>query len=186
MKLGIVIASTRPGRAGLPIANWFTPIAEKHGKFEIEVMDLANPALPLLDEPHHPRLQKYEHAHTKAWSARVKEKDAFVLVTPEYNHSAPPALTNAIDSLVHEWAYKPAAFVSYGGVSGCSRSAAVTKMTLVTLKVVPIVESVTIPFFTKHMTPEGTFAGSEDQAKAANAMLDELHKWAAALKPMRG
>jgi len=83
--LQIIIASTRPGRVGLPVARWFVGEAEQHGAFDLDVVDLAELGLPFLDEPKHPRLQEYEHAHTKRWSARVAAADAFVYVMPEYN-----------------------------------------------------------------------------------------------------
>lgn len=186
LKLHIIIASTRPGRAGLPIGQWFTERAKSHGRFDVEVVDLKEVGLPLLDEPKHPRLGHYEHAHTKAWSASVRAADAFVIVTPEYNYSSPPALVNALDYLYNEWNYKPAAFVSYGGLSGGTRSVETTKQILTTLKMVPIVEAVAIAFFNKHLGPGGEFAGDETLAKSAATMLDELHRWAETLKPMRG
>jgi len=96
-RLTIVIASTRPGRAGRPIAEWFADRARTHGAFDVHVADLAEIALPLLDEPHHPRLRRYEHQHTKDWSATVEASDAFVFVTAEYNHGYPAALKNAVD-----------------------------------------------------------------------------------------
>ena len=111
-KLSIVVGSTRPGRIGLAVATWFVERARAHGGFEIELVDLAALNLPMLDEPKHPSLREYTHAHTRAWSATVASADAFVFVTPEYNHGAPAPLINAIDYLVHEWSYKPAAFVS--------------------------------------------------------------------------
>src|SRR4051794_12870913 len=74
-RLQIVIASTRPGRVGQPVAEWFTARAEAHGAFELEVVALAELALPLLDEPHHPRLRRYVNPHTKAWSERVDTAD---------------------------------------------------------------------------------------------------------------
>src|SRR6266446_290040 len=78
LKLDVVLTSTRPGRACLPIGNWFDAFARRHGKFEVELVDLAAVNLPPLDEPRHPRLGQYEHAHTKAWSATVAAADAFV------------------------------------------------------------------------------------------------------------
>ena len=78
----------------------------------------------------HPRLRQYEHDHTKAWSDSVDAADAFVFVTPEYNYFAPPALMNAIDYVLHEWACKPAGIVSYGGASGGMRSAQMLKLLL--------------------------------------------------------
>jgi len=114
----VIIASVREARVGPAIARWFLEEARKNGKFELEVVDLKELGLPMLDEPRHPRFRQYEHDHTRAWSARVDAADAYVFVTPEYNYSMPPALVNAVDYLLHEWTYKPASFVSYGGVSG--------------------------------------------------------------------
>ena len=183
--LQIFIASTRPGRKGEPIARWFEQLARQHGKFEIEVVDLKEVNLPLLDEPEHPRLRRYQHDHTKAWSARVSRADAFVFVTPEYNYSSPPSLVNAMDYLVHEWAYKPVGFVSYGGVSGGTRSVQMTKLLVTGLKMMPMTEAVTLPFFVRAFAPDGTFAPDETQVKAAATMLDELLRWTTALAALR-
>ena len=185
MNLTVIIASTRPGRAGLPIANWFIERAKKDERFQVVVADLKEINLPILDEPKHPRFQQYEHEHTKKWSAVVNAADAFVIVMPEYNFSPPPALVNALDFVFREWAYKPAGFVSYGGVSGGLRAVQSAKLIFTALKVMPLPEAVTIPFFPK-MLEEGVFKGSDDLDKAIAPMLDELHKWAVALKTMRG
>src|SRR5258706_3486437 len=172
-KLSVIIGSTRPGRVGLPIGQWFFERARLHGKFEVELVDLKQQNLPLLDEPKHPRFGEYEREHTKAWSKVVKASDAFVFVSPEYNFSAPPALLNAIDFLFHEWAYKAAGFVSYGGMSGGIRAVQMLKQPLISMKVVGIPESVAIPFFTQLMD-NGAFKGSEALEKSAVTMLDEL------------
>lgn len=185
LKLHVIIASTRPGRIGLPIGNWTFERAKAHGKFEVTLVDLAELNLPVMNEPQHPRLQKYVHAHTKAWSATVAAADAFVLVTPEYNFSTAPSLSNALDYVYKEWNYKPAAFVSYGGISGGLRAVEMTKQTLCALKMVPLTEAVTLPFAAKQIA-NGTFGGSPENEKAATTMLDELHRYAEALKPMRG
>jgi len=184
MNLTVIIASTRPGRVGLPIANWFIERAKKDGRFDVVVADLKEVNLPIFDEPKHPRFQQYEHDHTKKWSAIVAAADAYVIVTPEYNFSPPPSIVNALDYLFREWQHKPAGFVSYGGVSGGIRSVQATKLMLTSLKVMPIPEAVTIPFFFKMMN-EGVFNGSEELDKAIPSMLDELHKWAVACKTMR-
>jgi NAD(P)H-dependent FMN reductase len=184
LKLHVIIASTRPGRIGLPIGNWLHERAKAHGKFDVTLVDLKEVNLPLIDEPKHPRLQQYEHAHTKAWSATIAAADAFVLVTPEYNFSTAPALLNAFDYLYKEWNYKPAAFVSYGGISGGLRAAEMTKQTVCALKMVPLVEGVTLPFAMKLVTDE-KLAATGDHEKSAVTMLDELHRYATALKPMR-
>jgi NAD(P)H-dependent FMN reductase len=184
----ILTASTRPGRVGPAVARWFLAAAQKHGKFDPRPVDLAEVNLPLFDEPHHPRLQKYQHEHTKRWSALVAAADAFALVVPEYNFGPTPALVNALNYLYNEWTYKPAAFVSYGGISGGLRAVQQTKLTLTALKVMPIVEAVSIHSVHQHLTGDvgkQTFAATEQHEKNAAAMLDELHKWAVALRPMR-
>jgi NAD(P)H-dependent FMN reductase len=184
MLLDVILVSTRPGRAGEPIGKWFFERAKKHAKFELKLVDLKEANLPLLDEPKHPRLRQYEHAHTKAWSETIAAADAFVFVTPEYNFSLPPTLVNAIDYLFVEWNYKPAAFVSYGGASGGLRSAQMSKLLLTSVKMMPIPEAVAIPFFAT-MMENGEFKGNEAIEKAITPMLDELHRWATALKTMR-
>ena len=184
MKLQVIFASTREGRQGFPIAEWIVERVRAHGRFEPDLVDLRELNLPLFDEPKHPRFGQYEHAHTKSWSAIVAAADAFVFVTPEYNYGMPPALLNAIDYLFAEWAYKPASIVSYGGVSGGTRSAQMTKLMLTGLKVMPLPEAVSVPFFSK-MISEGRFVPGELQEKAAVAMLDELGRWAVALATLR-
>ncbi len=184
LKLHVIVASTRPGRIGLPIGTWFAERARAHGKFDVTLVDLKEVNLPFLDEPKHPKLGQYEHAHTKAWSATVKAGDAFVFVTPEYNFSTAPALLNALDYLFTEWGYKPAAFVSYGGISAGLRAVQMTKQTLTALNMMPIVDAVALPFAMKQVA-DGNFQANEANQKSAAAMLDELHRWAQALEPMR-
>ena len=128
LKLHTIIASTRPGRVGLHVGKWFHEYALKHGGFDATLVDLADFDLPVYDEPHHPRLQKYEREHTKRWAESVRSADAFVFVTPEYNYSPSPSLVNALDYVYLEWNYKPAGFVSYGGVSGGLRAVQVVKL----------------------------------------------------------
>ena len=185
MHLQVFIVSTRKGRKGDAVARWFDARARAHGGFDVELVDLAEVNLPLFDEPEHPRLQKYQHEHTKRWSERVARADAFVLVTPEYNYSAPPSIVNALDYLVHEWAYKPVAFVSYGGVSGGTRSVQMIKLQATALRMMPIPEAVSLPFFARMFAPDGSFAPDEAQNKAADAMLNELKRWAAAMQTLR-
>lgn len=186
LTLQVIIASTREARKGPAVAAWFLERARAHGKFDVELVDLADVGLPLLDEPKHPRFAQYEHAHTKAWSAIVARADAYVFVTPEYDFGAPASLVNALQYLAREWAYKPAAFVSYGGVSGGTRSVEAAKQVVTALKMMPMFEQVAIPFFAQHIdATTGVFDPGEVQAKAAVTMLDELLKWAEALAPMR-
>ncbi|MEO8622661.1 MAG: NAD(P)H-dependent oxidoreductase [bacterium] len=186
LALQVIIASTREGRLGGAVGAWFLECATRHAKFDVELVDLATVNLPLLDEPNHPRFQKYVHEHTKAWSALVDRADAYVIVTPEYDFSAPASLVNALQYLVAEWAYKPVGFASYGGVSGGTRGVQMTKQLVTALKMMPMSEAVAIPFFAQHIDKAtGIFSPGEVQDKAAVVMLDELLKWAIALKPMR-
>jgi NAD(P)H-dependent FMN reductase len=184
-RLNIIIGSTRPGRVGPSIATWFEAFAREHGSFEPALVDVAAFNLPVYDEPRHPRLQQYEKEHTQGWSASVAAADAFVFVTPEYNHFAPPSLINAIDFVLHEWAYKPAGLLSYGGVSGGMRAAQSLKPILTSVKVVPIPEGVAVHNFRQAIDETGTFTPSETVVGMARTMLDELHRWAGALKPLR-
>lgn len=184
--LQIFVVSTRPSRKGPAVAAWFEAEARRHGQFDLDVVDFAKINLPMLDEPEHPRLRTYQHQHTKDWSARVDAADAFVFVMPEYNFSAPPSLVNAIDYLVHEWAYKPVGFVSYGGMSGGVRSVQMTKLLVTALKMVPLPEAVAIPFFATHIdAATGVCDPGPTQATAAAKMLDELRRWTDALKVLR-
>ncbi|NNM70989.1 NADPH-dependent FMN reductase [Enterovirga aerilata] len=185
-KLDVIICSTRPGRVGKPVGDWFDGVARQHGGFEVELVDLAEVNLPIYDEPKHPRLQQYEHEHTRRWSAIVDAADAFVFVTPEYNFGPPPSLVNALNYVYLEWNYKPAGFVSYGGVSGGMRAVQTEKLTLTTLKMVPILETVLIPMVPQHIDKEtGAFRPTDIHASSATAMLDELLRWTNALKPLR-
>ena len=158
--------------------------ARAEGGFEVVPVDLAEIALPLFDEPKHPRLKDYQHDHTKRWSAIVEAADAFVFVAPEYNFAPSPVLVNALDYLFQEWAYKPAGFVSYGGVSGGLRAVQVTKQILTTLKVVPLTEQVALPMVFEHLR-DGKFDAKPIHDDSAKVLLKELHRWAEALKPMR-
>lgn len=185
LKLKIIIGSTRPSRKGPVIANWFTEIARQDTNFEVEVLDLKAINLPLFDEAEHPRLQRYQHEHTKKWSKVIAEADAFVMVTPEYNFGYPATLKNAMDFLSVEWEEKPVGFVSYGGVSAGTRAVQDLKLPVTTLGMMPIPQAVNIPFFTQFINDEGLFVGNEALEKSAVGMLNKLKSWADALKGMR-
>ncbi len=184
LRLQVIICSTRPGRIGPHIAQWFHAFAAGHGSFSCELVDLADFALPVYDEPKHPTLQQYQHEHTKRWSASVASADAYVFVSPEYNFSTPPALLNALNYVYREWNYKPCAFVSYGGVSGGLRAVQMSKQLVTTLKMMPMTEGVMIPMAGSMIHAEQGFIANEHIESSAEKMLAELYKWAAALKPL--
>jgi len=184
-KLHVIICSTRPGRIGLPVARWFYGFAKQHGKFNVELVDLADFNLPVYDEPVHPAQQIYKHEHTKKWSASVTVADAYIFVTPEYNYSPPPSLVNALDYLYREWNYKPCGFVSYGGVSGGLRAVQAAKMQITTLKMMPMTEGVMVPMAASQINDEDQFQSNELIDKSAGTLLDELRYWTDGFKAMR-
>lgn len=184
-KLKIIIASTRNERKGIAVANWFTKKVMEHELFETEVLDLKEINLPMLDEPNHPKLQQYQYQHTKSWSRKIAEADAYVFVIPEYNYGCPPALVNAIDYVFHEWHYKPAALVSYGGISGGLRSAQMSKLILTTVKLMPLTEAISITFFADKINREGVFESDQNIDKSYHIMMAELVKLTKGFKYMR-
>ncbi len=185
LQLQIVICSTRPGRVGPAVAQWFDAFARQHGKFDARLIDLADFDLPLYDEPFHPTLQKYEKEHTKRWSASVAAADAYAFVTPEYNYGPPPSFVNALNYVYKEWNYKPCGFVSYGGVSGGLRAVQLEKQLVTTLKMMPMMEGVAIPMVAKLLDEHRRLVTNELIDASAKTMLDELFRWAEALRPMR-
>lgn len=126
--IAIITGSTRPLRLSAPIAaivhaHVAAALAASPAPApRLTTLDLAEQALPFLDEPVPAAMvadpAHYAHAHTRAWSARVAPHDAFVFVTPQYNWSMPGVLKNALDFLFHEWKGKPALIVTYGGHGG--------------------------------------------------------------------
>lgn len=185
-KLHIIVASTRPGRLGPSVARWVQTEAAVHGGFtEIEFVDLAEVNLPFMNEPHHPRLGQYTHQHTRDWSAKVAEADAFVFVMPEYNYGYNAELKNAIDYLHSEWHYKPVGMVSYGGVSAGTRAVQMIKQVVTTLKMTPVVEAVSIPFVQQFLDDDKCLVPNEVMKSSVKAMLDELARFTDALRPLR-
>ncbi|PYE85479.1 NADPH-dependent FMN reductase [Pseudoroseicyclus aestuarii] len=184
LKLKIIISSTRPGRVGPKVADWIADLAKANGGFDVGVVDLAEMDLPLFDEPNHPAMQSYEHAHTKRLSAEMGEADAFVFVTPEYDGFPPAAVINAIQYLVAEWNQKPAGVVSYGFVSGGLKAAQVLRELIGNVGMMPLSGVVPIPFYPQVMDEAGIQA-NEPMIQGATGMLAELATWAETLKPMR-
>jgi NAD(P)H-dependent FMN reductase len=183
--LQTVIASTRPGRIGLPIGEWAHARATAHGAFQTELVDLAQVDLPLFDEPNHPRFRQYEHQHTIEWSAIVDRADAFVFVVPEYNYGFNAAIKNAIDYLHQEWQHKAVGFVSYGGVAAGTRAVQMLKQVVTTLKMVPVFEAVSIPFAAQFIDDDERLQPNDVMESALTAMLDELARWTPQLQALR-
>lgn len=183
--LQVIIASVRPSRIGAKVADWFIPLAEQQGGFTIERIDLRELNLPMMNEPHHPSQQKYEHEHTKQWSATISRGDAYAFVTPEYDYGPPAPLVNALQYLAKEWRYKPAGLVSYGGVSAGTRSANGLRIYATALSMMPLAEAVSIPFAGK-LVQGDKFVPGDVQDTAATKLVGELARWESALRVLRG
>jgi len=167
------------------VAQWFIQRARDHAGFEIDVVDLSEFRLPLLDEPNHPRLRQYTRPHTLEWSQRVEGADAFVFITPEYNHGYPASLKNALDYLHHEWRHKPVGFVSYGGVAAGTRSVEQLQQVVTALRMTPAIEQVNLPFYQQFLDEDGTVQANQVMEQATDAMLDQLLRLEAVLRPLR-
>lgn len=182
-RIMIVVGSVRPGRIGLPIAEWVRGVAAESG-FDIDFADLAEIGLPFMDEPNHPRLRKYTRQHTLDWSARVSAAEGFVFVTPEYNHSFAPALKNAIDFLSQEWWRKPVGFVSYGGVSGGTRGVTALEPVVMGVGLVRIGAEVELPFAGAQVA-DGVFTPGQKESAILAKLLSELAAEAEVLRPLQ-
>lgn len=185
LKLHVIICSTRPGRVGPSVGRWFYDYAVAYQKFDVHLVDLLEVGLPMYDEPQHPRLQKYQHEHTKRWAAIVAAADAYVFVTPEYNYGPPPSFVNALNYVYLEWNYKPCGFVSYGGISGGMRAVQAEKLLVTTLKMMPMVDGVVLPMVHQLLDENNVLRSNNLIEASAKTMLDDLHTWATALKPIR-
>ncbi|MGW0431582.1 NADPH-dependent FMN reductase [Micromonospora sp. NPDC003197] len=183
-RLTVLVASTRPGRVGRQLGDWFAERATEHSGFEVNLVDLAEIDLPFHDEPHHPSEGRYLHQHTRDWSATIDAADAFVFVMPEYNYGFSAPLKNAIDYLYSEWQYKPVGFVSYGMTSGGLRAVQMIKQVVTTLKMMPLNEAVTI-FLRQALDADGRLVRTEALDAAAGQMLDELGRLTPALASVR-
>lgn len=172
-KVMILVASVREGRTGYPIAKWVERELSTRD-VEIDFADLKEIDLPFMDEPNHPAMQQYTKEHTKAWSKRVAEADAFIWVTPEYNHSFTASLKNAIDYLVHEWRGKSVAFVSYGGSSSGTRGVAGLGETVGFLGMPRTRANVELSHPWGHLTDEGDFEGDAAMSEALKNTVDEV------------
>lgn len=184
LKLLIIHASTREGRKGLPVSNWIVAEAQKQSAFDVEFADLKEINLPFIDEPIHPIMQKYQNEHTRAWSEKVQKADAFIIVTSEYNYGMPATIKNALDFLVKEWAYKPVAFVGYGGLSGGTRAIQQLKLVVGALKMMSF-DGVLLPMFGQQINEDGAFVPTEGNQNAAQAMFAELQHLGEGMKALR-
>lgn len=184
LRVAVIIGSTRPGRNGEAVGKWVYEIASKRTDATYELVDLLEVNLPLLDEPNSPAMQRYTKQHSRDWSARIDSFDAFVFVTPEYNHGVPAALKNALDFLYKEWNNKAAGFVGYGNTGG-ARSVEHLRNTMAELQIADVREQVALSLFTDFEN-YSVFKPAAFHEKKVNSMLDQVVSWGTALKQVRG
>jgi NAD(P)H-dependent FMN reductase len=184
LEIAIVTGSTRPGRNNEAVANWVYSVAKEREDAEFELVDIASYNLPLLDEPMPPVFSQYSHKHTKAWSDKIASFDAYVFVTPEYNHSTSGALKNAIDYLYREWNNKAAAFVSYGGHAGGARAVEHLRLIMAEVMVATVRAQVLLSLYADFENFR-TFKPGTQREKELHAMLDQVVAWGGALKTLR-
>jgi NAD(P)H-dependent FMN reductase len=183
LKIAIILGSTRPGRNGEAVSKWVYDIAKKRSDVEFELVDILDYNLPLLDEPIPPSMGQYSKDHTKRWAAKINSFDAFVFVTPEYNHGIPGALKNAIDFLFAEWNNKVAGFVSYGSAGGV-RAVEQLRLVMAEVKVATVRAQVQLSLFTDFEN-FSKFNPASYHEKSVNTMLDEVIVWGNALRIVR-
>jgi NAD(P)H-dependent FMN reductase len=184
LKIGIIVGSTRPGRVGEQVARWVYEQAKSRTDAELELVDIEDFHLPLLDEPVPPSLDKYSKEHTKAWAAKIAPLDAFVFVTPEYNHGTSGALKNAIDFIYKEWTNKAAGFVSYGS-NGGSRAVESLRLVMAELQIADVRAQVLL-YLASDFENYKTFLPKPQHEQSLKTLLDQVVAWGNALKPLRG
>jgi NAD(P)H-dependent FMN reductase len=183
LNVAIIIGSTRPGRKGDAVAAWVQRLAAPRADARFEVVDLAEYQLPHLDEPYPPAMGQYSRAHTKAWAAKIDAFDAFVFVTPEYNHATSGVLKNAIDFLFKEWKDKVAGYVSYGAAGGV-RAVEQLRLVMGELSVASVRTQVALSLFTD-FEQFTHFKPAANHEATVRTMLDEVVAWGGALKTLR-
>lgn len=183
IRLAIIVGSTRPGRKADAVAKWVYEIARQRNDAEVEIVDIQDFNLPLLDEPVPPSMGQYSKPHTQAWAAKIDSFDAYVFVTPEYNHATSGALKNAIDFLYKEWNNKAAGFVGYGSVGG-TRAVENLRLIMGELQVADVRAQVALSLFTDFENYT-TFKPAAHHEANVTTMLDQVISWGRALQNVR-
>ena len=187
-QLAVIIGSTRQGRLGPAVASWFSDQAAARDDIDVDLIDLAEFEVPLAlpaESPLYAGESYPRPASMRPVTEVLDAADAFVVVTPEYNHSFPAPLKQVIDAFSTEWRAKPAAFVSYGGISGGLRAVEQLRQVFAELHVVTIRDTVSLHGIWSHVGPDGRLIEDAARAGAARAMLQRLVWWARALRTAR-
>ncbi len=190
-KLQVIVGSTRETRNADRVVPWVIDVAARHGAFEVEVLDLRDWPLPIFAE-HLGTLgdladPTYSAPIVKQWNKKIAEADAYLFVTPEYNHSVPSVLKNAIDSVFASFAFrnKPAAFVGYSsGIAAGTRAVEHLALIAIEAELVPLRNTVLIPKVQNAFAANGDPVDPETEF-ALGILLDDLAWWSRALEQAR-
>ncbi|QUH01123.1 NAD(P)H-dependent oxidoreductase [Saccharopolyspora erythraea] len=178
LRLAVIVGSTREGRFAETVSAWFAEQAHTHNDMDVDVIDLADAGLPAVHPAEAtPPLQDF--------AARLDAADAFVIVTPEYNHGYPASLKFAIDSAYREWNAKPVGFVSYGGISGGLRAVEQLRQIFAELHAVTVRDTVSFHGVWGQFGEDGNPVDAEGVNQAAKKMLDQLVWWGRATRDAR-
>lgn len=180
-RLAVIIGSAREGRSGPAVARWFVEQVVAYGEFAVDVVDLAEVDLPMTLAANPAPVHAAQLADV---GTRLDAADAFVVITPEYNHSFSAPLKNLIDWHRTEWYAKPVGFVSYGGLSGGLRAVEQLRLVFAELHATTIRDTVSFHAVWEQLGPDGNLRTVEG-AIPAKTMLERLTWWAAALKDAR-
>jgi NAD(P)H-dependent FMN reductase len=183
LKVGIILGSTRPNRNGEAVARWVEAQVKERQDASYELVDIKDFNLPLLDEPIPPSQGKYSQPHTRKWSEKIAAFDAFIFVTPEYNHATSGALKNAIDFLYKEWNNKAAGFVSYGSAGG-ARAVENLRLIMSELQIAHVRAQVMFSLATDFKNYR-EFAPDPRHEKELDTMLKQLVSWGEAMQGVR-
>ncbi|MFJ1744932.1 NADPH-dependent FMN reductase [Streptomyces sp. NPDC088116] len=183
LKIAVILGSTRPGRNGKAVADWIIDRAGARTAAEYELVDLTDWPLPFMDEPIPPSMGQYQGEHTRAWAAKVAEFDGYVFVTPEYNHSIPGVLKNAIDFAYAEWNNKAAAFVSYGSLGGI-RAVEHLRAIASEVQLAHIRQQLAFSLLTDFEN-FSLFKPAEHHDATATKLFDGVEAWSTAMKTLR-
>jgi NAD(P)H-dependent FMN reductase len=186
-KLQIIVASTRPTRAADSVFPWVLARAERHGGFDVELLDLREWKLPFFQE-HLGTLgdftdPTYSDPIVRAWNKKLAEGDAYLIVTAEYNHSIPGQLKNAIDNVFVSFALrnKPVGFVGYsGGIAAGTRAVEHLALVVIETEAVPLRNTVLIPFVANAFGDDGEPTDRGTQI-ALSITLEDLAWWSKVL-----
>jgi NAD(P)H-dependent FMN reductase len=188
LKVKIILGSTRPGRFGDKPAAWIVELAKRQGAFEVELLDLWDWKLPFYNEDHSLSMKPGVYADPVGakWAAKIAEADAYIVISPEYNHGPSAVVKNALDYAYTEWNHKPIAFISYGSVGG-ARAVEQLRGVAVELQMAPIRGAVHIMAPWMLTDEKGTLkpGALDPYADAATGMLSQLAWWAEALAKAR-